>query len=271
MALSHDTMSPSVMGIVNVTPDSFFAATRTQARDPAVARGIELFDVGCDIVDVGGESTRPGALEVPLAEELDRVVAVVAALAAHGPVSIDTRKPEVARAAVAAGAVVVNDVSGRLIDVAGELGAGYVAMHSRGTPATMQVDPHYDDVLGEVLVALTAMATHARAAGVTQLWLDPGIGFGKTLEHNLALVAHCADVVDLARRFDAGVVIGTSRKRFLGALGPEPLGVDERLEGSIATEAWALMSGVAMIRVHDAAAALQLRDLVSRPLAEVGS
>jgi len=259
------------MGIVNVTPDSFFAATRTMARGQAITRGRELFDAGCDIVDVGGESTRPGALDVPLAQELDRVIEVVTALAAHGPVSIDTRKPEVARAAVAAGAVVINDVSGTLIDVAGELGAGYVAMHSQGPPATMQRDPHYGDVIEEVLAALAVMAGRAREAGVGQLWLDPGIGFGKTLEHNLALVAHCGDVVALAARFDAGAMIGTSRKRFLGSLAGEPLDVDERLEGSIATEAWALMSGVSMIRVHDAVAALQLRDLLARPLSGVGS
>jgi dihydropteroate synthase len=261
----------SVMGIVNVTPDSFFAAARTAASDQAIARGVELFARGCDIVDVGGESTRPGALDVPLEEELARVVPVVSALVLHGPVSIDTRKPDVARAAVRAGALVVNDVSGALIDVAGELGVGYVAMHSRGTPQTMQRNPHYDDVVAEVLRSLEAMARRARDAGVGQLWLDPGIGFGKNLEHNLALVAHCADFVDLAQRFDAGVLIGTSRKSFLGRLGTEVLEVDDRLEGSIATEAWAMMCGVAMIRVHDAPAALQLRELMARPVAEVGS
>jgi dihydropteroate synthase len=271
VALSLDVVSPSVMGIVNVTPDSFFAAARTQARDAAIARGMALFDMGCDVVDVGGESTRPGAHDVALDEELARVLDVVSALAPHGPVSIDTRKPEVARAAVGAGAMVVNDVSGDLIDLAGELAVGYVAMHARGSPRTMQLDPHYDDVLAEVLDALEAMALRARAAGVRQLWLDPGIGFGKTTAHNVALVAHCADIVELARRHGAGVLIGTSRKRFLGSLAPSPLEVDERLEGSLATEAWALMSGAAMIRVHDAAAALQLRDLLSRPLEEVGA
>ena len=259
------------MGIVNVTPDSFFAAARTQARDAAIARGVALFDMGCDIVDVGGESTRPGAIDVPVDEELARVLDVVSILSAHGPVSIDTRKPEVARAAVGAGAVVVNDVSGALIDVAGELAVGYVAMHSRGTPQTMQLDPRYADVVTEVRGALDEMAARARAAGVSQLWLDPGIGFGKAAAHNLALVAHCGDFVELARRHGAGVLIGTSRKRFLGSLASPPLEVDERLEGSIATEAWALMSGAAMIRVHDAAAALQLRELLSRPLEEVGA
>ncbi len=259
------------MGIVNVTPDSFFAAARTGALDQAVARGVALFAAGCDVVDVGGESTRPGALDVALSEELARVVPVVRALAAHGPVSIDTRKPEVARAAVSAGACILNDVSGTLVEVAGDAGVGYVAMHSRGTPQTMQDDPRYDDVVAEVLASLETMARRARAAGVAALWLDPGIGFGKTVEHNLALVARCADVVALARRYDAGVLIGTSRKGFLAHLGPEVLDVDERLEGSIATAAWALASGVTMIRVHDAVAALQARDLVTRPVAEVGS
>ncbi len=271
MALSPSSSVPSVMGIVNVTPDSFFAAARTQAVDEALARGAGLFAMGCDIVDVGGESTRPGAEDVSVADELSRVLGVVEGLAPLGPVSIDTRKEAVARAAVAAGARVVNDVSGALAEVAGELGVGYVAMHSRGTPATMQVAPHYDDVLAEVLAELEALARRARDAGVGELWLDPGIGFAKTLEHNLALLAHVDDLVTLARRYDAGVLVGTSRKRFLGLLGSESLDVDERLEGSLATEAWALMSGATMIRVHDASAALELRELFARPLAEVGA
>jgi dihydropteroate synthase len=258
------------MGIVNVTPDSFFAAARTHAHDAAIARGRAMFAAGCDVVDVGGESTRPGALEVDEREELSRVVAVVEALAAHGPVSIDTRKAEVARAGVRAGAVIVNDVSGTLAEVAGELRVGYVAMHSQGTPPTMQIAPHYDDVVAEVLAALEEMAQRARRAGVRQLWLDPGIGFGKTLDHNLTLVAHCAAFVDVARRYGAGVLIGTSRKGFVGHLAREVLDVDERLEGSLATEAWAMLEGVTMIRVHDVAAALQLRDLMTRPVAEVG-
>ena len=271
MALSPFSSSPSVMGIVNVTPDSFFAAARTQARDAALDRGAALFAMGCDVVDVGGESTRPGAVEVGVDEELARVLPVVEGLASLGPVSIDTRKEAVARAAVAAGARVLNDVSGALVEVAGDLGVGYVAMHSRGTPATMQIDPHYDDVLAEVLAELEVLAQRARSAGVAQLWLDPGIGFAKTLEHNLTLLAHVDDLVALARRYDAGVLVGTSRKRFLGLLGPEALDVDQRLEGSLATEAWAVMSGATMIRVHDAPVALHLRDLFARPLQEVGA
>ncbi len=271
MALRPDATSPSVMGVVNVTPDSFFAAARTSARDEAIARGRALFALGCDVVDVGGESTRPGAQDVAAADEMDRVLDVVRALAPWGPVSIDTRKDEVARASVEAGAVVINDVSGALVELAGELHVGYIAMHAQGTPQTMQLRPHYDDVVAEVLADLETLARRAVSCGVPQLWLDPGIGFGKSLEHNLELIAHCADIVELARRYGAGVLMGTSRKRFLGQLAPEPLDVDERLEGSIATEAWAMLEGVAMVRVHDVAAAVQLRDLISRPVAEVGS
>jgi len=262
---------PSVMGIVNVTPDSFFAASRTGATEDALTRGFELQDLGCAIVDVGGESTRPGAHDVDVDEELHRVLAVVGALAQFGRVSIDTRKAPVARRCVAAGATVINDVSGTLLELAGELGVGYVAMHSQGSPATMQLAPHYDDVVDEVFSALADMARRARRAGVGDLWLDPGIGFGKSVSHNLALLAHTSQLVELADRYDAGVLVGTSRKRFLGALGPRELGVDERLEGSLATEAWAIASGAAMIRVHDAAVARQLCDLVARPLTAVGA
>lgn len=271
MALSPDALQPSIMGIVNVTPDSFFAAARTHAHSAAVERGRALFAAGCDVVDVGGESTRPGAHEVGPDEELSRVLDVVEALAHYGAVSIDTRKAAVARASVRAGAVMVNDVSGTLVEVAAELGVGYVAMHSQGTPATMQIAPHYDDVVAEVLTALEQMAQRARSAGVTQLWLDPGIGFGKSFDHNLALIAHCARIVDVARHYGAGVLLGTSRKGFVGQLTRDRLDVNDRLEGTLATEAWAMLEGVTMLRVHDVTPALQLRDLVNRPLAEVGA
>ncbi len=259
------------MGVVNVTPDSFYPGSRTVDHDAAIARGRALVTQGCDVVDVGGESARPGALDVPLDEELERVVQVVRVLSDDVDVSIDTQKEAVARAAVAAGAVIINDVSGTLAEVAGELGVGYVAMHRQGDAASMQNSPHYDDVVAEVASALGALAQRARAAGVTRLWLDPGIGFGKTSEHNWSLLAHLDHFVDLARGYDAGVLVGTSRKRFLGQLGDRELSVDERLEGSIATAAWALVQGVTMIRVHDVAVAAQLRDLVARPLLEVAS
>jgi dihydropteroate synthase len=261
-------LSPAVMGIVNVTPDSFYPNSRTLARDEAITRGRSLFDAGCDIVDVGGESTRPGATSVSEDDEMRRVVDVVAALSAYGPVSIDTQKASVARAAIHAGATVLNDVSATLYDVAGELRVGYVAMHRQGSAQEMQKDPHYDDVVGEISAFLRDVALRCVAANVSPLWLDPGIGFGKTITHNVTLLAHVADFVALAREFDAGILIGTSRKRFLGELGGG-LDVEQRLEGSIATEAWAMLQGVSMVRVHDAAAAVQLRELLVRRVEEV--
>ena len=257
------------MGIVNVTPDSFYPESRTLMANDAVSRGLAHFDAGADIVDVGGESTRPGAVAVAAHEEIARVVAVIEQLSRHGPVSIDTQKASVARAAVAAGASVINDVSATLLDVAGELGVGYVAMHRQGDASTMQVNPTYDDVVEEILRFLRETAERAATLRVSPLWLDPGIGFGKTVEHNLALVAHVERFVEMANEFGAGVVIGTSRKRFLSHFGAEELDVDQRLEGSIATEAWAMLQGVSMVRVHDAAAAVQLRELLTRPVEEV--
>jgi dihydropteroate synthase len=262
-------LSPMVMGIVNVTPDSFFPASRTVATDEAIARGRELFDAGCDIVDVGGESTRPGATPVDVDEEIARVVPVVASLVEYGPVSVDTQKEAVARAAVGAGATVINDVSCSLVEVAGELGVGYVAMHRQGDSGVMQHNPTYGDVVGEVLTFLREAGERARRAHVAPLWLDPGIGFGKTVEHNLSLIAHVHRFVTLARDFDAGILIGTSRKRFLERMGRDRLDVDQRLEGSIATEAWVMLEGVSMVRVHDAGAAVQLRELLVRPVEEV--
>jgi dihydropteroate synthase len=262
-------LSPMVMGIVNATPDSFYPDSRTLARSAAIRRGQEHFLAGCDIVDVGGESTRPGAIPVDVDDEIARVVDVIAALSLEGPVSIDTQKKAVARAAVEAGATLINDVSSSLLDVAGELGVGYVAMHRQGESATMQDHPTYDDVVAEVSDFLENIAVRARDAQIPQLWLDPGIGFGKTTSHNLALLAHIDHFVALARNYGAGVLIGTSRKRFLGELGSERLEVDQRLEGSLATAAWAMLQGVSMVRVHDAVAAVQLRELLVRPVQEV--
>ena len=262
-------LTPAVMGVVNVTPDSFYPASRTAAVDEALERGRSHLADGADLLDVGGESSRPGAEPVAEAEEARRVLPVLERLAELSTVSVDTTKARVAREALAAGARIVNDVSGTLYRVAGEHGAGYVAMHRRGDARTMQKDPRYGDVVGEVLAHLDDLAGRSRAAGVGALWLDPGIGFGKTTAHNLALLAHLDDLVALAERHEAGVLVGTSRKRFLGELGPAPLGVDDRLEGSIATEAWCLVHGAAVIRVHDVRAAVQLRDLLARPLEAV--
>jgi dihydropteroate synthase len=251
------------MGIVNVTPDSFFPASRTSAADEAIARGRTHFSLGADIVDVGGESTRPHAVPVEENEELRRVLPVVRGLAPLGPVSIDTQKESVARAAIAAGASVLNDVSATLAGVAGELGVGYVAMHRQGQATTMQDNPTYTDVVGEIADFLARVAEEARRAGVGQLWLDPGIGFGKTVEHNVALLAHCHHFVELAAHFGAGVLIGTSRKSFLSHLGHDTAAVDDRLEASLATEAWAMIEGVSMVRVHDVRETVQLRDLLT--------
>ena len=205
-----------VMGVVNVTPDSFFPDPRADSVDAAVARGREMFDAGADVVDVGGESTRPGALPVSLEVELARVTPVVRALSSDGSVSIDTQKSEVARACVGVGATIINDVSGSLAEVAGALGVGYVAMHRRGDSTTMQNSPRYDDVVAEVGAFLDDVGRRARDYGVRELWLDPGIGFGKTVAHNLSLLAHLDDVVARAAALGAGVLVGTSRKSFLG-------------------------------------------------------
>jgi dihydropteroate synthase len=253
---------PQVMGVLNVTPDSFSDGGRYLDPEAAVAHGLAMAAGGADVVDVGGESSRPGALPVPVAEERARVVPVVEALASHVRVSVDTMKEEVAAAALGAGASVVNDVSARLWPLAAEAGAGYVLVHMQGTPATMQLDPRYDDVVGEVFGFLLRRAEQAAAAGVAELWVDPGIGFGKTLEHNLALLRHLPQLVD------AGwpVLVGTSRKGFIGRLAPRPDGspapVDRRLAGSLATATWAMLCGAAMVRVHDVAPTVHAAVLV---------
>jgi dihydropteroate synthase len=233
------------MGVLNVTPDSFSDGGRWLDPDAAVAHGLRMVAEGADVVDVGGESTRPGAEPVPLHEELRRVLPVVEALASSVRVSIDTRKAEVAEAALAAGATLVNDVSASLAPVAAAAGAGWVAMHMHGDPRTMQQAPAYDDVVADVR---TFLVERASSAGVQEVWSDPGIGFGKTLEHNLALLAHLGDLVATGYP----VLVGTSRKAFLGRLtGGAPS--DDRVEASVATAAWALSQGAAMVRVHDVA------------------
>src|SRR5215213_2520852 len=236
------------MGVLNVTPDSFSDGGRYLDPERAVVHGLRLVGEGADVVDVGGESTRPGAARVDEAEERRRVVPVVEALAPSVRVSVDTRSRAVAEAAVAVGATLVNDVSASLWPVAAEGGVGWVAMHMQGQPGTMQQAPRYDDVLAEVAAFLRERAERAREAGVEEVWVDPGIGFGKSLEHNLALLR------DLDRLVAGGVpvVVGTSRKGSLGLLtGGAP--VDDRLEASVATAVWAVEQGAAMVRVHDVA------------------
>jgi dihydropteroate synthase len=242
------------MGVLNVTPDSFSDGGRFTSVAAAVAHGHAMVAEGADWIDVGGESTRPGASPVAPSEEKRRVLPVVEALAAEGiAVSIDTRHADVAEAAVDMGATMINDVSASLAAVAAECGVAWVAMHAQGEPASMQDAPRYDDVVAEVLDHLVERAESARQAGVADVWIDPGIGFGKTAAHNLALLAH------LDRLVATGwpVVVGTSRKGFLGALlgssdgTEEPAPVDDRLEGSLATATWAMANGAAMVRVHD--------------------
>lgn len=253
------------MGILNVTPDSFSDGGEFLDPSDAIAQGRRLVAEGAAIVDVGGESTRPGAEPVDLDEELRRVVPVVEALANEVRVSIDTTKPQVARAAVAAGAQMINDVSASLDDIAADLGVAWVAMHRQGDPATMQQNPAYDDVVVDVRDHLTSRAQRAVDLGVPEVWIDPGIGFGKTIAHNLCLLAHLDELVDTG----FPVVVGTSRKSFLGSLHAgtdgveEPTPADDRLEGSIATATWAMMSGAQMIRAHDVLATAQAARVVA--------
>jgi dihydropteroate synthase len=253
---------PRVMGILNVTPDSFSDGGEWFDRNRAIARGHQMIAEGADIVDVGGESTRPQAEPVPLDEELRRVIPVIEALSPAVRVSVDTTKYEVARAAVEAGATLINDVSASLWPAAADCGVGWVAMHRQGTPADMQDHPHYDDVVAEVTAFLRDRAGAATGAGIAEVWVDPGIGFGKTARHNLQLLAALDDLVAVGYP----VLVGTSRKSFLGALAASadgtPADADHRLPGSLATATWAMARGAGMVRVHDVAASVQAATLV---------
>jgi dihydropteroate synthase len=251
------------MGVLNVTTDSFYDGGRYLSVDDAVSHGLDLVAKGADIVDVGGESTRPGAEPVPEDVEMARVLPVVEALAGRVRVSVDTLKPAVAEAALLAGATLVNDVSASLWPVAAAGRAGWVAVPLPGSPPTMQAAPRYQDVVAEVTDFLVHRARAALEAGVEEVWVDPGIGFGKTMEHNLSLLHHLPEVVAAATGAGcAGVVVGTSRKRFLGLLAApsgssEPVGPEDRVEGSLATAAQALVAGAGMVRVHDVAVTVQ--------------
>ena len=245
-----------VMGIVNVTPDSFSDGGMLSDDRAAVAHGLRLAAEGADILDVGGESTRPGAGPVPAGEELERVLPVIEGLHEAAPegvaLSVDTRRPDVARAALEAGASIVNDVTAAadpaMFDVVAASGAGLVLMHMLGEPRTMQDDPRYDDVVVDVRDFLAARLGAAVAAGVARdrLCVDPGIGFGKNLDHNLRLLHDIASFGELR----VPVMVGASRKRFLGQL----TDVDEpsaRVEGTAGAVAWCAANGVDVVRVHD--------------------
>jgi dihydropteroate synthase len=257
-----------IMGVVNVTPDSFSDGGRWLDAGAAVAHATELLAAGAAILDVGGESTRPGAEPVAAEEEIARIVPVIAALAPHALVSVDTSKAVVARAAIAAGAGVVNDVSaGRhdpdMLGVVAEAGVGFIAMHMQGEPRTMQRDPHYDDVVGEVVDHLRARCDAAVAAGIAPeaLMVDPGIGFGKTVDHNVTLLAHLETIVD---RVGVPVLVGASRKSFLGVLAGTGADPSAREAATVATTVWALEHGASMVRVHDVAASVRAAAVVDR-------
>ncbi|MGZ4141479.1 MAG: dihydropteroate synthase [Actinomycetota bacterium] len=243
-----------VMGILNVTPDSFSDGGRYFDVEAALKQGIALADDGADLIDVGGESTRPGADPVETAEEIRRVVPVIEALAdaVSVPISIDTMKAEVARAALDAGSAVVNDVSaGRfdpsLLRLVADRGAPVVLMHMLGEPRTMQQNPTYRDVVAEVAAFLDARASDARATGIApdRIVIDPGFGFGKTPAHNLVLLKELRRFTELGH----AVLVGTSRKSFIGATLDLP--IEQRLEGTAATVALAIANGAAIVRVHD--------------------
>jgi dihydropteroate synthase len=247
---------PRVMGILNLTPDSFSDGGRIESLEAALRRAHDLVARGADVLDVGGESTRPRAEPVDEILEIARVVPVIRAIQAELdiPISIDTMKPAVAQAAMAAGAWMWNDVTALSfapdsLATAAKLGCEVVLMHMQGQPATMQDDPRYDDVVEDVASFLSERAQAAIAAGVSRekIWLDPGIGFGKTLAHNLALLAN----LDRFAALGFPLLVGASRKGFIRALDPDAGDPGDRLGGSIAVALAAAHAGAAMVRVHD--------------------
>ncbi|HHI89185.1 MAG TPA: dihydropteroate synthase [Hellea balneolensis] len=246
-------LRPQLMGILNVTPDSFSDGGENVALDTALARAEALVREGANIIDIGGESTRPGARPVSLQEEMDRVLPVIEALAGcEAELSVDTRKPEVARTAVKAGAHIWNDVTALGYDesspgLAAELGCKVVLMHMQGQPETMQDEPEYDDVVGDIRSYLEGRIEVALKAGVAKhnIIVDPGIGFGKRLKDNLDVLAR----LDAFHSLGCPILLGTSRKSFIGRI--DGSDVKERLGGSIASALWGASLGASIIRVHD--------------------
>ncbi len=256
-------MSVLIVGVLNLTPDSFSDGGRFGGPEEAVAAGVAMVDEGADWIDVGGESTRPGSVPVPEAEEIRRVVPVIKALLpridGRARISVDTYKAATAEAALAAGATIVNDVSGGVLEPAilatvAWAKATVILGHMRGSPTTMNDDVHFDDVLSEVSAELAARITAARTAGCTEIWADPGIGFGKGLADNLCLLRR---VPELRDRLGVPLMLGVSRKGFIGELTGRPAG--ERLFGTAAAVAAAVLGGAAAVRVHDVSA---MRDVV---------
>lgn len=260
-----DMTGPRIMGILNVTPDSFSDGGQFDAPDLALTHALAMQQEGAEIIDVGGESTRPGAAEVQIAEEIARTAPVIAAIRAQSdvPISIDTRKSEVGLAAVEAGATLINDVAAftfdpKLAAVAAEARIPVCVMHAKGSPETMQNDPTYDDVLLDIYDFLSARVAAAVAAGIArdQIIVDPGIGFGKTLEHNLTLLRGIA----LFHALGCPVLLGASRKRFIGTIGGGK-DASDRVSGSVAVALFAARQGVQILRVHDIFATKQALDL----------
>jgi dihydropteroate synthase len=251
------------MGVINVTPDSFSDGGRFLRPEDAVRQGIRLVEEGADILDIGGESSRPGSDPVGAQEELDRVAPVLEALAGEvgARLSIDTYKADVAGECLRLGATLVNDITGledpEMVRVAAEQGAGAVIMHMRGRPKTMQQDVAYGDVVAEVRAFLDDRSGRALAGGVREVIIDPGIGFGKTAAHNFELLRRLGEIVSLG----LPVLVGPSRKAFLGSL-PSALPSAERLEGTLAAVAASVMNGASIVRVHDVRAARRVVEVV---------
>jgi dihydropteroate synthase len=264
---------PALMGILNVTPDSFSDGGLYFEKNAAIDAALQMVADGADLIDVGGESTRPGADEVSADEEIRRVVPVIEALEEAGvEVSIDTRKPEVALQALYAGASVLNDVSGlrdpAMLEVAASDDCTVCIMHMQGEPQNMQVEPAYEDVVGQIRQYLVETAKRAEKRGIhrERLWIDPGIGFGKTLEHNMEILRN----LEVFRRTGYPVLIGVSRKSFIGKLladDGKPLSADDRLEGTLAAQLLSQLQGVRIIRAHDVKAARRTIDFTAAFLA----
>jgi dihydropteroate synthase len=259
-----DLSKPRVMGILNITPDSFADGGRYNHIDSAVLRAEEMAAQGADIIDIGGESTRPGARSVPENEELDRIIPVIEKVSAvvDVPISVDTSKPGVMRAAVGAGAAMINDINalrteGAVQTVAG-LGVPVCLMHMQGEPRTMQQAPEYADVVTEILDFLRQRVSECAQAGMqrSHLLVDPGFGFGKTLQHNMQLMRS----LSVFKELNLPVVVGFSRKSMLGFLlgGEQPAPVEQRLYASLAAVAWSVLQGVHIMRVHDVAATVDV-------------
>lgn len=258
------TSFPKIMGILNVTPDSFSDGGKYFSRQSAIEQGMMLIEEGADILDIGGESTRPGAAPVTQAEEIIRVAPVIEALAKHKPdipISIDTTKYEVALEAVSAGASIINDISGltrapKLAEIAADKNLALIIMHIQGEPQNMQNNPHYNNVVSDVYAFLKDRVEFARKVGVNKIFTDVGIGFGKALEHNLELLRNLSKFNDLAD----GTVLGISRKSFIGKI----LDIPEPVERDLATaliHSLLLNSGVSIIRVHNISYLVQLKNL----------